>query len=339
MDPCKRSSLFPASCPGRVRRCSFASLLAILTLQGSTHIRLQAPLLAEPPQPLQIETSVEPARATIGDPLHYTIRVTAPPDAELELPRDREVLGPFTVLDVRTRSQPTQPGHVQVTQSYTLAAFDTGPLRIPAPTVRYRWQGQSGQVHGAEQTVEIVSVLPANTTRLDLRDIKPLLDPAAGSLLWFVSTVVGLLLLLACFLYFLLRKRRPAYTVPAPPAHERALRALDGLWARGDLQRGSWDAFYRDLSAILRRYLEEQFEIRAAEMTTEEFLAAARYHPRLAPTQRTMLAEVLTQADLVKFARAVPAPERAQDAYQRVRTFVEETARPAQTTPEAAHAA
>ena len=82
------------------------------------------------------------------------------------------------------------------------------------------------------------------------------------------------------------------------------------------------------LSDIVRSYLEGRFHLRAPEMTTEEFLQAAQRDPQLAPPQRSLLGTFLSEADLVKFARYVPAADDSERAYRAAREFVQSTAPP-----------
>jgi len=109
---------------------------------------------------------------------------------------------------------------------------------------------------------------------------------------------------------------------------ELALEALAKLHAARLLDAGRHEEFYVRLSAIVRTYLEARFRLRAPEMTTEEFLQAAQRDPQLTPPQRSLLGTFLAEADLVKFARYVPAADDAERAYRAAREFVQSTVPP-----------
>lgn len=64
--------------------------------------------------------------------------------------------------------------------------------------------------------------------------------------------------------------------------------------------------FCIEVSSALREYLEERFQLRAPERTTEEFLEELAGSPVLLPDQKTALSEFLQACDLVKFARHEP---------------------------------
>jgi hypothetical protein len=104
----------------------------------------------------------------------------------------------------------------------------------------------------------------------------------------------------------------PAAAPPDPP-HLRALARLREIRERG--------ADPAAASAVVRDYLAERFDVRAAERTTEELLDA----PPLA-AHRDALAAVLVPCDLVKFAGARPSPPERARLLDAAEAFVEGSA-------------
>ena len=113
---------------------------------------------------------------------------------------------------------------------------------------------------------------------------------------------------------------------PPPPPHQRAHQALDRLLASGILERGELALFFRELSDILRRYIEERFSVRAPEQTTEEFLLAITAMPSFRAADQKLLQDFLSHCDLVKFARLEPTMKEGEDRLQLCRRFIDETA-------------
>jgi hypothetical protein len=85
------------------------------------------------------------------------------------------------------------------------------------------------------------------------------------------------------------------------------------------------DGWYVELSAIVRRYLENRFNLRAPELTTEEFLREARRSSELTREHRDLLTAFLEGCDRVKFAGYVPGESESLEALASARRFVEET--------------
>lgn len=300
----------------------------------ATHVEATSPPAESPPatesatagSAVTVRAQAEPQQVTIGDRLRYSIEVEAPSGTELTLPVLAERIGAFDIVDFGSLPPRHIEGRVVTGYWYTLTTFDTGRYVLPAPKVRVRRGERTEEVQGNEVTIEVQSVLPKEQGATDIRDIKPLVRPPADLRpLYLGAASLVTLVALGLGFWFLLNRPKRRYTVPPPPPDEVALRALDRLWARRDLQEGRWEPYYVELSAIVRRYLEERFDIRAPEMTTEEFLVAAGNDPRLTPSQRQLLAAFLHQADLVKFARAVPNLSDAEAAYRSARRFVDET--------------
>jgi hypothetical protein len=116
-------------------------------------------------------------------------------------------------------------------------------------------------------------------------------------------------------------------------AYQLARARLDRLLAKPFPGPAQVDPFYVELSSIVRRYLEDRFELRAPELTTEEFLVAvgqagALGRDNLSAVSRehqALLREFLRLADLVKFAGIQPSEEDIRQSIDTARRFLDET--------------
>jgi hypothetical protein len=104
------------------------------------------------------------------------------------------------------------------------------------------------------------------------------------------------------------------------------LQALQRLEQQNLIGQQQIDAFYVQLSAILRRYVEWRFRLRAPEQTTEEFLSAALMSGELLTTHRDSLRTFLQHCDLVKFARHEPTADDMRRTFDSATAFVNQTA-------------
>jgi hypothetical protein len=169
-----------------------------------------------------------------------------------------------------------------------------------------------------------------------LRDIKPpvaLPDPWK----WVMLGVAIVIAAIAGWLLWLYWQKRHTRIPPIPivPAHVRARRKLEEALALITQPR----EFCIVVSDTIRSYLEERFNFRAPERTTEEFLYELRETNLLAPDQKDGLGEFLKQCDLVKFARYEPREPELRDLHQSALRLVEETEPVAEPTPaDVAHA-
>ena len=137
-----------------------------------------------------------------------------------------------------------------------------------------------------------------------LRDIKPPLAIASPwePLLWVLAILLLFLLIVGGIVAFLLWKFRRRPAPPMIPAHVRARQQLEAALAWLHQPK----PFVIAISDTLRSYLEERFNFRAPDRTTEEFLLDLQRTSLLDHSQKDSLGDFLQRCDLVKFARYEP---------------------------------
>ena len=165
---------------------------------------------------------------------------------------------------------------------------------------------------------------PADTNAVEatFHDIKaPVEIPDYWLYLW-----IGLAVLAAAILGFLLwkywlkKKFEPAPTPPVPP-HVRARRRLREAMAHISEAK----LFVSVVSDAIRVYLEESFNLRAPERTTEEFLHELQSSNRLAANVKQSLGDFLSRCDMVKFAKYEPTQMELEDLHNAAMRIIEET--------------
>jgi len=163
----------------------------------------------------------------------------------------------------------------------------------------------------------------ANAT--DIRDIAPPLDIPSGYewLWWALAGLASVLLVVAVWRWI---RRRAALTpvIPDVPAHVRAKQRLQEALALIAQPK----PFVIAVSDTARWYLEERFNFRAPERTTEEFLYELQRTDRLTRDQKESLGHFLASCDLVKFARYEPGEAELRDLHGSALRLVEETEPP-----------
>jgi hypothetical protein len=156
----------------------------------------------------------------------------------------------------------------------------------------------------------------------DIRAIRPPV-PIPNAWVWFWSGLALSLLAAALFVWWRRWQRRrllPAPIVVVPP-HVRAKQRLEAaLFHITEPNR-----FCTQVADTIRVYLEERFQLRAPERTTEEFLLELQSSRHLLPDQKVSLAEFLQHCDLVKFARFEPTETALRTLYDAAVRLVDET--------------
>jgi hypothetical protein len=168
-----------------------------------------------------------------------------------------------------------------------------------------------------------VSQFPsAGSLANDIRDIKPPVGIPSGWewLWWTLGTLAAAALLFAAWRYW--RKRLAETPVePLVPAHVRAKQMLEKALAL----IAQPEPFCVLVSDTVRVYLEERFDFRAPERTTEEFLYELQGTDLLTAEQKEWLGEFLERCDLVKFAKYEPAEPELRDLHASAVRLVDET--------------
>ncbi len=284
--------------------------------------------------PVKTEVKLEPSEPTIGDVLTLTLQVSAEAEVELLMPEFGQSLERFTILDFVPREVIDDQGKTIVTYRYRLQTSGSGPQSIPPLMIEFvdRRPGNRLAPEG-EDAYEILteriefnvkSVVPsgaAKELKAPLGKLKPL-----GSIrtpIWIAIVGLGILLIGLPFLLRLWqqhrigKRRRSAYDI----ANSR----LSRLRSRPKPREEEIGIFFVELSDIVRRYLEDRFNLHAPELTTEEFLEVAATSPDLTSEHKSFLQEFLRQADQVKFAQHIPDAHSIDKALSSATNFLEQT--------------
>ncbi len=222
---------------------------------------------------------------------------------------------------------------------YSFLGWRAGEYRVSGLTVNFQDRtGKKGSIQVKELQIKITSLLPANLSEEEiladgLKSLKkPVGLPPRYQYFWFLLAGLALLGLIYWSLqYWRSNYRNKTVTImdqdliKIEPAHLIALRRLDDLRRQQFLEDGEYKLFYHRLSEIAREYMENRFQIRALEMTTEEFLISLAKMDILNLTQKTAVTDFLQYSDLVKFAKYQPAREEGEKAFSIIHGLIEET--------------
>jgi hypothetical protein len=289
--------------------------------------------------PIKVSVSLAPQRPRLGDPLVLILTVEAARGIDVEMPPFGEALGRFSIVSFTPRSETTPDGATRKTQRYVLDAPGSGRQRVPPLRVSYadnrpgaRINPQdggladpSGEILTEELPVDVISVLPATEVSADLRPLRgPLAEPSrARAALPYLAFLLGLSGTLALVLLLRALRRRAARKAQVS-AFDVAIGRLGRLEDRGPPAPDAADAFYVELSDLVRRYIEDRFGVRAPELTTEEFLYRAQ-DLFAASAHQNLLQAFLSSCDKVKFAAYRPDPAESRAALADARRFLVET--------------
>jgi hypothetical protein len=152
--------------------------------------------------------------------------------------------------------------------------------------------------------------------------IKPLI--AIPNFWLWVICIAGILVLAVAAWFFWRWWRKKAATLrlaPPVPPHVHARRMLE--YALSLISEPK--PFSTAVSGAIRVYLEQRFQFRAPDRTTEEFLYELQESNLLTSEQKQSLAEFLASCDLIKFAKYEPMEVELRALHASALRLVNET--------------
>lgn len=265
----------------------------------------------------RLRSEVSPRRATLGDPVHWTLIAELPPSVT---PGPLLLDSAGSALEVTRRSAPhrgeaTQGG--RWTWKQEVRGFDLGPIALPEARIGVSGKGVLDSLFFPPDTLAVDSLTQARADSLlpDRGPVQTELRPID------TAVAAGLLLLVLALLWFAITAIRRARSrkqslvaaaeTPVPPEEAYRL-ALAALRESGETL--SLDLFYERLSGAIRDYAGAVTGIPARDRTTTEIereLLAAGSVPRDA---LDALTSALRRADLAKFARRAGGWDEARAA-------------------------
>jgi len=277
---------------------------------------------------LTLETDTN--QISIGEQLRVKIEIEAPenatiswPNFEKDIEENIEVVSEAPVDTIRTEAKTIFRKEVLLT------SFDSGYYPVPPLTFLVNTDSLF-----SEAFLITVNTIAVDTNKAIL-DIKPPIAVDFSILEWMRNNIdillyvaIPLLLLIAFLAYWF---NRPKTTIvvptmpPPPPAHTLALDKLKLLREAQIWQSGQYKEYHSQLTDIFREYLENRYQIPALEQTTEEIILGLR-SISLQPGLRDEIRQILSLADLVKFAKETPLASENELAMEQIERFVRTTA-------------
>lgn len=289
-------------------------------------------------QQIMPKASLDKSRIIIGDQAKLRLEVECGSNDNVKFPLLSDSIAPFVEITERSKIDSVSAGvnRKKLFQEYTITSFDSGYHTIPAFPFEVRANGISANVETNRLTLEVHTLPKLDSLMQALKgpiDIKtPYEAPVTFKEIapWIFGTILvaGLLFLI----WYALRKRKdnqPFFAIPQKPkepAHVIALRELDRIKEEKIWQQGKTKRYYSELTTVLRQYINDRFDIQAMEQTSEETIAAFKYRRSLMDEKSfENLQRILSNADLVKFAKYEPLPDENNMALVDSYFFVNQT--------------
>ena len=254
--------------------------------------------------------SVLPDRPYLADTITLTLDVICPDEVSVEFPPFGERIGELDVVDIQTTNRQL---------ILTAIPQRAGKTPIWAITIR------CGEQRIDLPAVELNIFAEIDIANASLDDIGLAAEPIPLSAWHIYAIAIASAVIALMFLWLLYRRRGAELPEEIHPlsAQELALRRLAEL-LESRKHESDIKGFFMELSDIVRWYVERQTDIRAPELTTEEFFNRIARPPKPAWFADSLetLVPFLESADIVKFAKHVPTSDEIMLAFRRAENFI-----------------
>lgn len=283
-------------------------------------------------QTVSIDAKIDTAAIWIGDQTNLTFEIAQPADSTVILPiwTDRLIDGIEIVEQNPLDTVSLTADRILVSKKLVITSFEDSLYYVPAqPFVCGK-----DTVYSNAFTLNVIQPFVIDTANHAITDIKGTYAPPIYW--WGIIRIVLLVLViagLAVLGYFLYKKyhrtkgeQEEAPAVIQRPPYEIAIEALDKIKAEKIWQQhGRQKNYHTELTDVVRNYIDGTFGISSMEMTSMEILMTLKPEMTNKKSEYEALKQILTLADLVKFAKWTAMPDENEQSLNNAYLFVRGT--------------
>jgi len=278
--------------------------------------------------------TVAPETVKVADPFRVTVGIRGPKGASIEFPRATDSSSAVQSLDpAAVRTSPDTTATEQYAD-YRVAAWNVGSQVIRLGEAVIRYNGVERRIP-LTASVFVQSVLPADSAQRVPKPQRALFE-ANPFPWWLIALLVAAAIALGWLIWWLFRRRRTKASLVVVDPFANAKAEFQRIEALGLLDAGERGRYVALMTDVVRDYLAARYTIASLSLTSTELQRTVGALPAV-PEDR--LARVLSESDLIKFARRPVSTDRAREIGREARTIVAEEHKASKPAPEQGAAA
>ena len=252
----------------------------------------------------EVKISSDTNQVYIGDIINVNIQVHS--TEQILWPDIEEVISLLEIQNSSSIDSSIVKSRNMYSQDVAVQQFDTGHFVLP----QLPFMNLKGDTFYSDSLIFSFLPVPLDTTNavFDIKAPKnvPFIFAEAKP---YIYGFVGFICL-SLLVYYLIRRFKKKDTaieevVELIPCEIEAINALKNLESQSLCEKGLVKDYYVQLTTILRRYFDREYEIDTLESTTDETIEALTIL-KLDAKLVSCISELLTKADYVKFAKSKP---------------------------------
>jgi len=275
---------------------------------------------------------ITPEEIKPGEHATITLNLTIPSEGYLLAPELADLLGEELEL-IRALAADTlkrTSDSLSIRKEFIITSWEDG--YFPVKPFSYKHISDQDTIRFETRP----ALLQVTAVEVDLeegyKEIRPIIQVRRGFWEVFIWILAGLVLAVVIFVIYKRVQKPDDKDIPEPvrpfredvPAHIAAISSLETLRRKELWREGKIKQHHIELTDILRLYISRRFGIAAQEMTTEEILVAlpSKINDY---TASNLIAGILREADMVKFAKYRPDDDVHEAAIEKALGFVSST--------------
>lgn len=286
-------------------------------------------------QDITVKSWLDTSKIYIGDQVFFNIEVNQPAGMVLNISQPSDTL--VSQVNILSSDGPdtlvSGAGMLTITSKYLVTSFDTGSYDIAPVFAEVTGEPAITRYYSDYTHLDVIrtGIMPSDTTDVIFDIVGPMREKiTAGEILPWLLLVLFIVLAVIVIVRRIRAKRASRSDVdesriPGEPIHIMIMRELDKLERQQLWQKGEIKEFYSRLTEILRRYIDLRYTISSLEMTTSETLAALIKQGVSSDENFDRIENILTTADLSKFAKYAPAANINEGMIELAKLYVKES--------------
>ena len=268
-------------------------------------------LVADPGPKLVIELTVTPDEVSIGDIVELTVRATHPVESVINIePEFHQGLQPLSLPKISVGYQNIYQVSTEFVWSLQFLST-TSSETVPVTILLIDDQGQTEELVTGFQTPSFRSLLPLGQIGLNghqSQERVSLKDQTNYLTMAIVPFLVALVLIYIAWKSFRANNEGKSNPNSASSPEGIARERLSPLHEYDLSSSEVVEAFYDQISTIIRTYLVAKFDFPADSFTSEE-LRSTMADQGIQQWQARLVSELLLRSDLAVFAKIIPDPQ------------------------------
>jgi hypothetical protein len=279
-------------------------------------------------QQVQFSVAADRDSILIGEHINLILKAEIDKSLNFIFPAPADTFNNFEIVERAGIDTTVSANAFSLQQYIVITSFDSGQHVIPPFQLLYTTQNDTATRSVFSEAIRI-DVYTVPFLEEEIRDIKaPVKVPLTfAEILPYLLGLIPLILL-GWALYYWYKNKGKMKMREAPskriPPYEEAYERLRKLEQEKLWQKGEEKKYHSAITDILRYYLERRFHFNAMEQTTDEILYSLNKYEE-ARGSEFILKQILTTADLVKFAKYQPLPDENSLSLKNAYEFIEKT--------------